>query len=244
MTGRADQIEQVDRDLAEIAAQLEAGELDHETAARLRAAYELERADLLAADEAADAVGRSPMRMLVGAAILVIGAIAIVWLGVASTQGDTAQDGATEGIVSDVASGAVDLSSVTNQEMEAVIAANPTVVGMRLALAARYVEAGDHSSALDHYLVVLDQDPDQPEALAMIGWLTFLAGESELAEPFVTKALSLEPDYPLALWFHGNILLAIGDRQGARDAIVRLMDYDLDPEVRAQAEALLAEVGE
>lgn len=242
MTARADQLEQIDRDLADVAAQLEAGELDAETAGRLRATYERERAALLAADDQEEAPsGRSTRRIVVGAVILAVGVVAIAWSGLAAVQDD--DPAATEGLVADVASGGVDLSTVTNEEMEAVIAANPTVVGMRLALAQRYVEAGEHSKALDHYLAVLDQDANQPEALAMIGWLTYLAGEPELAEPFVTKALAIEPDYPLALWFQGNILHAAGDDAGARAAIERLLAYDLAPEVRADAEALLAEVG-
>jgi tetratricopeptide (TPR) repeat protein len=242
MTARADHLEQIDRDLAEVAAQLEAGEIDAETAARLRSAYERERSTLLADDGADEgASGRSPRRMMIGAAILVVGVVAIAWSGLVAIQGD--EPAATEGLVTDVATGGVDLSTVTNEEMEAVIAANPTVVGMRLALAQRYVEAGEHGRALDHYLAILDQDPEQPEALAMVGWLTYLAGEPALAEPFVTKALAVAPDYPLALWFQGNILHATGDSPGARAAIERLLTYDLAPEVRADAEALLAEVG-
>jgi cytochrome c-type biogenesis protein CcmH/NrfG len=242
MNGRADELEQVDRDLADVAAQLEAGELDEKTAERLRTAYERERSTLVAAGESTGEPGRSRRRMLFGAAILAVGVAVIAWSGIVSLQRNTPQEGATEGIVTDVASGAADLSSVTNEEMEAVIAANPTIVGMRLALAARYVEDGEHGKALDHYLAVLDQDPEQPEALAMVGWLSYLSGEPKLAAPFVAKALSVQPDYPLALWFQANILVATGDRAGARAAIERLLEYDLDPQVRDQAEALLAEV--
>jgi tetratricopeptide (TPR) repeat protein len=242
MTARADQLDQIDRDLAEVAAQVEAGELDADTAARLRSAYERERSALLAAHDPDDQPsGRSPRRMLIGAAIITVGVVAIAWSGLIAVQGD--EPAATEGIVTEVAAGGVDLSAVTNEEMEAVIAANPGVIGMRLAVAQRYVEAGEHSKALDHYLAVLDQDPNQPEALAMVGWLTYLAGEPQLAEPFVTKALAVAPDYPLALWFQGNILHATGDDAGARAAIEQLLTYDLAPEVRADAEALLAEAG-
>ena len=183
--------------------------------------------------------------MLIGAAILAVGAIAIVASGLVSLRSDTPERSATDGVATDVLESGGDgneLASVTNEEMEAVIAANPTVVGMRLALAGRYVEDGDHSAALDHYLIVLDQNPDQEEALAMVGWLTFLAGEPELAEPFVAKSLAVEPDYPLALWFLGNILLVTGDHDGASRAIERLLTYDLSSDVRAEADALLAEI--
>ena len=248
MNGNADQIQQVDRDLAAVAAQLDDGELDAATADRLRASYEQERAALLVASAAPRVEeGRSPRRVLIGAAILAVGAIAIVASGLVSLRSDTPEGSVTDGVATDVLENGGDgndLASVTNEEMEAVVAANPTVVGMRLALAGRYVEDGDHSSALDHYLTVLDQDPDQAEALAMVGWLTFLAGEPELAEPFVAKSLVVEPDYPLALWFFGNILMVTGDHDGATQAIERLLAYDLTSDVRAEADALLVEIAQ
>jgi cytochrome c-type biogenesis protein CcmH/NrfG len=244
MNGYTDQIDQVDRDLAEVAAQLDAGELDAATAARLRDAYHQERAELVASSAAGDRPGRSPQRTLAGAAILGAGVIVIATLAVLSLQTETPQEQASDGVATDVLSdgSGVGLASVTNEEMEAVVAANPTIVGMRLALAERYVQGGEHSRALDHYLTVLDQDPEQPEALAMVGWLTFLAGEPELAEPFVDKALAIEPDYPSAWWFLANIRRANGNTGGAADAIERLLGYDLAAEVRASAEGFLAEV--
>ncbi|GMQ86139.1 MAG: hypothetical protein BMS9Abin07_1712 [Acidimicrobiia bacterium] len=246
MSSYADQIEQVDRDLAEIAAQVDAGELDGATADRLKIVHERERAALLAdaATPPESQPGRSRQRTFIGAAILGIGVIAIGAFAIVSVQADSPAGEATDGVATEVLEGTsgVDLSAVTIEDMERVVADNPFIVGMRLALAQRYVNAGDHSSALEHYLTVLDQDPEQPEALAMIGWLSFLAGESELAEPFVVKAIGIEPDYPLALWFLANIKIANGDDSGAVDSIERLLAYDLSPEVQADAEQLLAEV--
>lgn len=243
MDNRLDQIEQVDRDLAEVAAQVEAGEIDPATAARLRQSYEAERAALVDADEVEE--GRSPRRVALGAVILGVGAVVIAVLAVVSLQDDTPAGQVSDGVATEVleGSGGVDLSGVTIEEMEEVVAANPTIIGMRLALAQRYIDAGDHSSALDHYLTVLDQEPDHPEALAMVGWLSYLAGEAELAEPFVEKALEIAPDYPLALWFLANIEAALGDTDAAVAALGRLLSYDIPDEVRAEAEQLLAEVG-
>jgi cytochrome c-type biogenesis protein CcmH/NrfG len=246
MNSFVDQIEQVDRDLAEIDVQVAVGELDSATATRLRAAYEEERAALVEAEVAPPQsdTGRSPQRTLVGGLILGVGIIAIAVFAVVSLQDDSPGAEVSGGVATDVLAGnsGVDLSQVTTEEMEAVVAANPTIVGMRLALAGRYVDAGDHSTALDHYLTVLDQDPEQPEALAMVGWLSFLAGEAQLAEPFVTKALDIEPDYPLAWWFLANVKVANGDSAAAADAIRRLLAFDLSAETRAEAERFLAEL--
>ena len=139
MNANADEIDQVDRDLTEVAAQLDAGELDTATAERLRTAYERERAAIVAATSGPRLVeGRSPRRMLMGASILIVGIVAVAASGVISAQSDTPEQGATAGVAADAGEGdGVDLSSVTNEEMEAVIAANPSVVGMRLALAER-----------------------------------------------------------------------------------------------------------
>lgn len=248
MNGFVDQIEQVDRDLAGIEAQLDAGELDAATADRLRAAYEEERAALVAAEAATPEPepdsSRLPRRALVGGLILVVGIVVIAVFAALSLQDDEPAAEVTDGIATDVLGGGsgVDLSEVTTEEMEAVVAGNPTIVGMRLALAQRYVDAGDYRSALPHYLTVLDQDSDQPEALAMVGWLSFLSDEAELAEPFVEKALAVEPDYPLAWWFLANIKLAMGDPGAAADAIERLLSFVLPPEVRVEAERFLAEL--
>ncbi len=243
----ADQIEQVERDLNEVAAQRDAGELDAAAADRLTAAYEAERAAVLAtAAEVVDpeAVGRSRARMLMGAAILGVGIVVIAVIGAFSLQGENPTDAIADGIPSEVLAGdaGVDLSSVSNEEMEAVVAANPGIIGMRLALAERYVQDGDHPSALAHYLVVLDQDPDRPEALAMVGWLSFLSAEPALAESFITRALDVEPNYPQALWFLANVRAGSGDDEGAIEAIVLLLAFELSPEVKAAAEQLLSEV--
>jgi tetratricopeptide (TPR) repeat protein len=242
----ADQIKQVERDLAEVAAQRDAGELDDATAERLAAAYEAERVAVVATAavvEDPEASGRSRLRLLLGAAILGVGIVTIAIIGVFSLQ-EGPTDEITEGIPSEVLGGeaGADLSSISNEEMEAVVAANPGIIGMRLALAERYVQAGDHPSALAHYLVVLDQDADRPEALAMVGWLSFLSGEPALAESFITRALEVEPNYPQALWFLANVRASSGDDQGAIEAIELLFAYDLSPEVKAAADQLLAEV--
>jgi cytochrome c-type biogenesis protein CcmH/NrfG len=248
MSSYPDQIEQVDRDLAEVAAQVEAGEIDEATAERLRAGYERERASLLAAEAEMNdrpPPKRSPGRAIAGGALLTVGVVAIALFAIVSMRDDSPAEEVTDGIATDVleGSGGVDLSEVTIEEMEAVVAANPSIIGMRLALAQRYVDAGDHSSALQHYLTVLDQEPNQPEALAMVGWLSYLAGEAELAEPFVEKALAVEPDYPLALWFLANIEVAIGDDDAAAKALEQLLAYDLPSDIRDEAELLLKETG-
>ena len=243
----ADQLEQVDRDLAELDEQVASGELDGATAEELRATYRTERTRIeaeiaeLGATGPAAGPGRDRTRALIGT-LAVLAAFAVVTVVLINTvQQRGPNDLVTGGVATDVAAGGVDLSQVTNEEMEQVVAANPDVPAMRLALARRYFEAGEFEKALDHYLIVLDQSPNDPEALASIGWMTFLSDRADVAEAYVERALQSDPDYVQAYWFLGNIrLLGLGDAAGAVEPLERLLSYEgLPEEIRTQAEDLL-----
>jgi tetratricopeptide (TPR) repeat protein len=111
---------------------------------------------------------------------------------------------------------------------------------MRLALARRYFEAGDFGPALDHYMTVLDQE-QHPEALANVGWMTYLSDRPEVALAYVERALELEPDFAQAYWFLANIRFALGDAEGAVEPLERLLAYEGLPEdIRTEAEDALA----
>jgi len=251
----ADQIAQVDRDLAEVDEQVESGELDEATADRLRAAYRTERAGLeeqLAAGEprpAADEAGReddapaprSKSRAVVGTAILGVAVIAVAVFAWSSLQDRTPAAEATDGVATAVleGQGARDLASISVEEMEGVVAQNPDVPAMRMALADRYLEAGNYSKALEHYMIVLDQDPESSTALARVGWLTFLSGEAKLAEPFIVKALVIQPDFPQAYWFLANVRMELGDKVGAVEPLQKLLAFELPTDVRTEAEQML-----
>lgn len=246
-----DRLEQVAVDLADVDQQEIAGELDAASADRLRATYREERVRLQERlDEVDDEsvptpAGRSRRRVAVGVALLVLGFAAVTAVLLGTVRQREPGELATGGIAGEVAGGNVDLSEVTNEEMEAVVAANPDVVGMRLALARRYFEDGEFEAALPHFMTILeDQDPDNAEALASVGWMTHLSSEPEVAERFVERAVEVAPDYPQALWFLANIRInGLDDPAGAVDPLERLLSYDDIPaDVRTDAEALLAEV--
>lgn len=259
----ADQIEQVDRDLAEIDEQLEMGELDEATAERLRAAYQTERATLqkqiagIQATESSSDVGakivtapegRSRGRAIAGTAIVGVAAVAVAAAAMFSLQEQTPAGEMTDGVATAVledgrlgGQGATDLSSVSAAEMEAVVAENPNVAGMRMALAELYVEEGNLSKALDHYMIVLEIEPENPEALTRVGWLTSVSGEPGLAVPFFERALAIEPDCPQAYWFLANARIDIGDKEGAIGPLEALLTYEIPTDVRTEALAMLEE---
>lgn len=260
----ADQIAQVDRDLAEIDEQVELGELDDTTADRLRSVYRSERSSLeeqLAAivasgsdsDAAADGndavvlQGRSRGRSIAGTAIVGVAVIAVAAIAVFSLQERTPAGEMSDGVATEVASevlegqAPVDLDSVTAEQMEVVVAQNPDIPGMRIALANRYLEEGNLEGALFHYEIALEQEPDEPSTVAWVGWLTFLLGDPTSAEPYVVRAIEIEPEYPQAYWFLANIRYESGNIDGTIEPLEKLLTYELPEEVRLEATEMLAE---
>lgn len=228
-------------DIAELELQLAAGELDAADAARLRASYLEEQQALAAAEPVAErASSRSRARTLVGGGILALGAIALT-IAVVVTVRDRAPGDLITGGIANQEQGR-DLTTVTNEEMEAVVAANPDVVPMRLALAGRYFDEGNFSDAVRHYLEVLDRE-QHPEALANVGWMAYLNGEVETGLAFVERSLALTQELPQAHWYVANIRFrGLQDASGAVAPLETLLAFDGIPsEVRDAATALLEE---
>ena len=158
-------------------------------------------------DEVTASQPRSKKRLVIGGVLLV--AMFAVIVGVA---GNFLQDreGATEG-VADLSG--QDLSTVSNETMEAVIAANldnPQINGMQMALAERYYEEGDYRSAFPHYLAVAQSetatDAEAAAALTRLGWMAFEGnGEVDTALNLLDQALAIEPDAPVALYLKGRV---------------------------------------
>jgi hypothetical protein len=246
-----ERIAQAERDLAEIEEQVTAGEIEADVAARLRERYEVERDSLReqlagTAEVAADTpVSESliTQRRLVGATLLIV-ASAVLAFGVVNAVGNG--EPAAEGIASEVLDDAgVNLDDITNEQMEVVVAENPTIAPMRLALADRYFAEGDFSNALNHYMYVLDTlEVKDPSALANVGWMTYLSNVPDIAESFVEESLELRPDGGIAFWYIANIrFYGLGDATGAKGPLEQLLAYeDLPDEIRTQAELLLAEI--
>ena len=208
------------RDIAEVRRQQAEGEMDAETAERLVRRYqeEIDRLDRGGGGGGAAAGGGKPrLRRLAGALLLTAlfaGAAAGAFLAVQNREGGFITGGGGGG-------GPADLSEVTNDQMEAVIAANPGVpeiAAMRLALADRYFEEGRFSSALPHYLDALDGRLDRgrrARGMARVGWMSHLSGAGEPAEAYLARALEIDPDYLEAGLFLGLVRFDRGDPAGA-----------------------------
>ncbi|QGK70251.1 tetratricopeptide repeat protein [Allosaccharopolyspora coralli] len=242
---------QVLRDIVELDRQVDEGEIPEATAERLRAEYENSAAEVLEAletlDDGAQRHGGSASKTAHRVVYVASGVAAVLAVGVFLPQfvADRPENGFVSGNEVNQSSSSPapapprDLSTVTDEEMEQVIARNPEVVGMRLALAERYLEQGNYDKAAEHYGVALKQQPDNPKVLAESGRLLLAQGKPTEAAEFAARAQSIAPSSQNAQILHAETL-AHRDAEGARKIVRALVRRtDLDPDVRPRAEALL-----
>jgi cytochrome c-type biogenesis protein CcmH len=139
-----------------------------------------------------------------------------------------------------------DLADVSNETMEAVIAANvehPQVDGMRLALAERYFDSGDYQSAFPHYLAVAgsvnSSDDQAVTALLRLGWMAWDGNaESEAALGLFDQALDIDPGSTTARYLKGQVLwCGAGDPEAAAELFAEVLD---DPELPEESRATVS----
>ena len=145
-----------------------------------------------------------------------------------------------------------DLDAVSNETMEAVIAANadnPQINGMRLALAERYFELDDYRSAFPHYFAVVESEVVTPAeavtALVRLGWMAWDGnGEAEAAIGMFDQALAIDSSSSTARYLKGQVLWCDSDDGEAAAELFTeaLNDPDLGPDSRAVIEAALSAV--
>lgn len=191
--------------------------------------------------------GRRRTVLVATAAVLGLGSTAV--LVVAGARERTPRDPVALGAEPD-GGAARDLAAVTNEEMEVVIARNPNVVGMRLALVERYLDEGDVENALRHTSVAINlpaTDQEYERALRLHGWVSALSGAPASGAQYLRAALTLSPDDRDALWFLANVeFFDLGNPVAAHAALTALMDLSATAPMtdaqRAQVDALAAQV--
>ncbi len=238
----------VRRDLAELPDQVEVGEIDTTTEARLRREYEVELAELDTALAALDADPESAdapasvgtRRAVIGAVILVAGfSAAIVFVG-----GDTvpSQQGAAAGVDATPRSAPVTGESV--EAMELAVAGDPANVGLRLAVADIYFQREDYSPSLSHYLAVLEADPTpQQESIALgrIGWMAFLTDQLDAADEYLSSSLDADPTNVEGKLFLGYLrFVGFDDPAGAIPLLEDVLTHpELSDGLRAEVQQTL-----
>lgn len=254
----------VRRDLEELRVQVEEGEVREETAARLRASYEAELAELETAlgDLPPDpgtpppapapspasksdqpVPGRSPRRVAVGATILIAALSIAIWLAAQGAEPDSPASSGSPGEL------LVDPDSVSDEQLEAIVADNPAITGMRMALADRYFQAEEYGASLDHYLFIADnatEASDRSVALARLGWMAYITGQPQAADQYIDMSLSDDANNAEAILFRGFITLyGLGEAEAAIPQLERALELTvLSDSVIDQIDEALADARE
>jgi hypothetical protein len=150
-----------------------------------------------------------------------------------------------------------DLSQVTNDEMEAVVAANPDVVPMRLALVERYLNAADGEQTLDGKKAQLERAQfhageaaaratnaaDEARALRYLGWTTALLSDPVKGAGLLEQSLVKEPGNPDALWFLATVRFdKLNDAAGAKPLLEQLLALPVSDAQKQAVQAKLDKV--
>ena len=170
---------------------------------------------------------------MAGAALMLGLVFGVVWL-LAVQAADAAPFAGTPG---------ADRPEATIAELDATLAENPDDHVARLELAAEHFDASAYDEALEHYLTILDVQPQHARALARAGWIAFEGGDPALAARLVGQSLKVRPDDAEALWFLAHVrLFGLDDPSGAQAPLRSLLDRnDLSDGFRRQVERLLEE---
>ena len=236
---------QAQQDLVELDEQLSIGEIDEETGMRLRERYLI---DLRAAEAGLrestgeHAPARSTTRMIVGAAVLILGIGVAV--GIVGNFIQTPDDATLNGVA---ASADFDPENFSNETLEATLRSfegNPQALRetmpMRFRLAERYFEAQEFDRAFDHYTTIIQSDPD-PElgsaALTRVAWIVWVAnGLTDLALETVENALRADPTNVEASYVKAQIAwCGLGDTDTAIPLLETVLaSPSIDDAVRQQ----------
>ena len=238
------------QEMVETQRQLDAGEIDEKTAQRL---FAIHQARIVEAVDGLTALGPAPAapdrrnqhRIIAGVGIasiaLFVGLLVVTDSG-HKKSGSNLTTGTTAPAASSTAGvgGGRDLSTVTNDEMEAVIAQNPNVTAMRLALVERYMSTGTESDlkkASEHAHVALSQNPgttDRARALRDLGWVTALQGNPTEGAKLLDQSLSIEPTDKNTMFFLARVRLdGLHDPPGAIRLLQQIMAGGIDdPDVK------------
>ncbi|HUF33802.1 MAG TPA: cytochrome c-type biogenesis protein CcmH [Acidimicrobiales bacterium] len=195
------------------------------TAAALGLAFRRRRVPAIDEDRAAFAAARSPRGGWPRQAAVVV---AVVTLAVGA------------GV-------AVAASSGTRLPGETFTGEIRPTASSELRRAALLAQEGQVREALEVYDGLLEDDPDNVEALGERGLLLVSLGQAtgrpvllEAGKESVERALALRPDDPRSLFYLGLALRLEGDDRGAEDAFARALDADPPPALRESIESFLS----
>jgi cytochrome c-type biogenesis protein CcmH/NrfG len=194
----------------------------------------------------------------------IAGALVLVAIGIGGylvvrghSSSSKAPDTAASGMTPSTTQDGRDLSQISNDELEAAVAANPDVVSMRLALVERYLTAadGEHDDAAR--LQQLEKakfhageaaaraatTDDQARSLRYLGWTTAMTTDPDQGAAFLEQSLNLEPTNPDTLWFLAVVRFErLGDAASAQPLLQQLQSLATSDTQRQAVQAELTKV--
>lgn len=118
----------------------------------------------------------------------------------------------------------------------------PEVLRGMLQAARGSLAEGRYSEAIAAYQAVLKRDPQNVDAMTHLGLIVALGGHADSALETFDKALAIDPDYPPALLYRGQVLYETKkDVAGAVRAWERFVQVAPSAEDRARVQKLIAE---
>jgi len=189
--------------------------------------------------------------------VLAVGAGSLLALRGHNTARSGASTPTDSGMTPSTTQDGRDLSQVSNDEMETVVAANPDVVPMRLALVERYLRAADTEQTLDGKSAQLERArfhageaaarattiPDQARALRYLGWTTALLTDPAKGAGLLEQSLVKEPGNPDALWFLATVRFdKLSDAAAAKPLLEQLLATPVDDAQKQAVQAKLDKV--
>lgn len=100
---------------------------------------------------------------------------------------------------------------------------------------------GDYAGAVDQLDAVLDDDPDNVEALTWKGWFQYRSGDGASMETLI-DAVEIDPEFATAHAFLAVMLRDLGRPDYALEELDRLDELDPPAEVRQMVEGLREEL--
>jgi tetratricopeptide (TPR) repeat protein len=106
-----------------------------------------------------------------------------------------------------------------------------------------YFDQGDYENALEFFRKSLFEDPTDPVLNHLMGRAAFELGSFEEALFAFERVLVLNPNLALSRLEKARTHLALGSNLEAKEELLRVLEADIPPEVRANVETLLAQIG-
>lgn len=106
-----------------------------------------------------------------------------------------------------------------------------------------FFDQGDYQNALDSFRKSLFEDPTDPVLNHLMGRAAYELGSFEEALFAFERVLVLNPNLALSRLEKARTHLALGSNLEAKEELQRVLEADIPPEVRANVETILAQIG-